>query len=222
MARTTRTVRIDRRDIAGTLVLFRLPWRLSDSIASAGMDRWADPEEDAALADYGRVLVEVAESLSPGGVQHVVVIVGGSLLAWHGLRDTTLDVDSARRLDEELVVAVVKVAATHGLDPRWFNAGAARFAPATLDIAECDRLLETPRLLVLGAPLRLVFVMKLSRAQPNDLADLVVLFSHTGFVSAAEAVEAFHDAYPHEEPDPGLAGLVIEIARRSGHALPRF
>ena len=63
MARTTRTVRIDRRDIAGTLVLFRLPWRLSDSIASAGMDRWADPEEDAALADYGRVLVEVADSV---------------------------------------------------------------------------------------------------------------------------------------------------------------
>jgi hypothetical protein len=165
------------------------------------------------------LLAEVADRLSPVGVQHVVVMVGGSLLAWHGLRDTTTDVDSTRRLDEELVTAVAEVAAAHDLDPNWLNAGAARFAPATLDIDECDRLLETPRLLVLGVPLPLVFVMKLSRAQPNDLADLVVLFPHTGFVTAGEAVEAFHDAYPHEEPDPGLADLVIEIARRAGHVL---
>lgn len=72
---------------------------------------------------------------------------------------------------------------------------------------------------MLGAPLRLVFVMKLGRAQPNDLADLVVLFDHTGFVTAGEVVEAYHDAYPHEEPDPGLSDLVIEIARRAGHVL---
>ncbi len=166
------------------------------------------------------LLSEVAERLSPEGEQHVVVIVGGSLLAWHGLRDTTVDVDSARRLDDELVAAVAEVAAAHGLDPKWLNAGAARFSPATLDITECDHLLETPRLLVLGPPLRLVFVMKLSRAQPNDLADLIVLFPHTGFVTASDVVDAYRDAYPHEEPDPGLADLVIEIARRAGRDLP--
>jgi hypothetical protein len=61
--------------------------------------------------------------------------------------------------------------------------------------------------------------MKLGRAQPNDLADLIVLFLHTGFITAGETVEAFHDAYPHEEPDPGMAALVIEIARRAGRVV---
>lgn len=97
------------------------------------------------------LLAEVVDRLPPVGVQHVVVMVGGSLLAWHGLRDTTTDVDSTRRLDEELVTAVAEVAAAHDLDPTWLNAGAARFTPATLEIDDCDRLLETPRLRVLGA-----------------------------------------------------------------------
>jgi hypothetical protein len=72
---------------------------------------------------------------------------------WHRLRDTIIDVDSARRLDEELIAAVAEVATAHGLDPRWLNAGAARFAPATLDVTECDHLLGAPLRLVLGTPI---------------------------------------------------------------------
>lgn len=63
------------------------------------------------------LLNEVADRLSSVGVQHLIIMVGGSLLAWHGLRDTTMDVDSTRRLDDELVAAVAEVAAAHDLDP---------------------------------------------------------------------------------------------------------
>lgn len=44
-----------------------------------------------------RYLGEIANELGPEGQQHVVLVVGGSLLALHGLRDTTLDIDSVRR-----------------------------------------------------------------------------------------------------------------------------
>ena len=163
-----------------------------------------------------QLMSEVATQLAPSGAQHVIILVGGSLLAWHGLRDSTHDVDSTHRFDQELATAIAAVAETNSLAPTWLNAGAAAFTPATLRTDECHRLLETPRLLVLGAPFQQLFVMKLARSQPNDLADMVVLFPHTGFDTAAEIVNLFADAYPHEEPDPGLADLVITIANRAG------
>ena len=59
---------------------------------------------------------EVANELdSDGATQHVVTVVGGSLLAWHGLRDATRDVDSIGRIDPELRVAINVVAARHQL-----------------------------------------------------------------------------------------------------------
>jgi hypothetical protein len=33
-------------------------------------------------------LTEVAPRLAPVGPQHTLLLVGGSLLAWHGLRDS--------------------------------------------------------------------------------------------------------------------------------------
>ena len=51
----------------------------------------ARPLDGAAI----RALVsEVADRLAPEGRQHVLILVGGSLLAWHDLRDSTQDVDS--------------------------------------------------------------------------------------------------------------------------------
>lgn len=66
-----------------------------------------------------RYLSEVADVLGPAGRRHTILLVGGALLAWHGLRDTTADVDSLLRLDMELQVAVGVVAARHGLAPAW-------------------------------------------------------------------------------------------------------
>jgi hypothetical protein len=63
-----------------------------------------------------RTLVqEVAERLDPKGKRHVLIIVGGSLLAWRGLRETTEDVDSVRLIDDEVRSAVASVAAAYRL-----------------------------------------------------------------------------------------------------------
>ena len=154
---------------------------------------------------------EVAEELPDTGGQHVVVIAGGSLLAWHDLRESTKDVDSVRRIDSELAQAVEAVAVRHGLAPRWMNDHAAMFAPQTVDESTCDVLLETARLRVLGLPLRDVFVMKLFAGRARDHDDLVSLWPHTGFASARQAVEAMYDAYPAAPEDPHLESFVDQI-----------
>jgi hypothetical protein len=57
------------------------------------------------------LLAEVAAALPSSSTQHIVIVAGGSLLAWMGLRDATEDVDSIQRLDAELRDAVASVAA---------------------------------------------------------------------------------------------------------------
>ena len=105
----------------------------------------------------------------------VVILAGGSLLAWHGLRAATRDVDSLRTVDPELAHAVAEVARIHDLAPEWLNHRAAMFTPATLTPADCVQLDVHPRLTVLGAPLDQVFVMKLYAARDRDLEDLRIL-----------------------------------------------
>ena len=43
-------------------------------------------------------LHEVATELDPTGGQHVIVVVGGALLAVRGLRDSTMDIDTDSHL----------------------------------------------------------------------------------------------------------------------------
>jgi hypothetical protein len=57
------------------------------------------PSRPLTGAEIRALVQEVAERLESEGSQHVVIIVGGSLLAWHGLRETTEDVDCVRLLD---------------------------------------------------------------------------------------------------------------------------
>lgn len=168
-------------------------------------------------ADIERYLLEAAQRLTSSGTQHVVVMVGGSLLAMHGLRGATHDVDSIRRLDAELVGAVAQVAELHGLAPAWLNDRAAAFTPATFEEATCTVLIDHPRLRVLGAPLEQVFVMKLFAVgnRANDYDDLVALWPRCDFDSPAAAV-ALHDAAcPHAEPDPFLVDFIGQIAARA-------
>ena len=157
-------------------------------------------------------LTEVADRLGPGGPEHVVIVVGGSLLALRDLRQTTVDVDSVRRLDSELMTAVAAVAVDHGLAPRWLNDSAAMFKPATLREGDCHVELKRGRLLVLGAPLDQVFVMKLYASRAPDLDDLVTLWPHCTFGSPQAVVDAFDLAYPHLEHDPYLIDHVAAIA----------
>jgi hypothetical protein len=172
-------------------------------------------------AEIQSLVHEVAESLAAQGKRHVLIIVGGSLLAWHGLRDSTEDVDSIRLLDDELRSAVASVAADHDLPSDWLNADAAIFSPATLDQDACEVLLDHPRLLVLGAPMRDVFVMKMYRALPNDVADMIRMWPLIGFTSAQQAVDAYFQAYPHAPTDDHLDQYVTDIAARAGWEIPR-
>ncbi|MDQ3611254.1 MAG: DUF6036 family nucleotidyltransferase [Actinomycetota bacterium] len=161
-------------------------------------------------------LNEVADRLGPDGPEHTVIVVGGSLLALRDLRQTTVDIDSVRRLDAELMTAVAAVASDHGLAPRWLNDSAAMFKPATLRDGDCHVELERGRLLVLSAPLDQVFVMKLYASRAPDLDDMVTLWPHCTFGSAQAVVDAFHVAYPHLEHDPYLIDHVAAIAAAAG------
>lgn len=138
--------------------------------------------------------------------------MGGALLAWYGLRDTTLDVDSLRKIDTELRVAVEFVAARHGLRIDWLNDNAAPFAPTTFQETDCAVLLEHPRLMLLGAPLDQVFLMKLYRLNAQDYEDLVKIWRLCSFESPDQAAVQFGEAYPHLPQDPYLASLIERIS----------
>ena len=102
------------------------------------------PEDPLTADDIRRVLLEVANVLPTTGPRHVVIVIGGSLLAWHGLRDTTADVDSVKCLENPLRVAVAEVAKRHDLAAGCLNDFAAGFVPATLSEEECPVLIERP------------------------------------------------------------------------------
>ena len=154
--------------------------------------------------DITALLGEVADELEEDAGRRIVV-VGGALLALHGLRDATRDVDSSTVVDEKLREAVARVAARHGLAPAWLNDRARMFLPVTFDEAECEVLLDRPGLTILGAPLDLVFLMKLFASRAADVDDLEVLWEHCSFETPEEAAEAFHAGYPHLQHDEHLA-----------------
>lgn len=158
---------------------------------------------------------EVADHLPIAGQQHTLIVVGGALLALHGLRHSTLDVDSIRRIEPELRDAVEAVAARRGLRIDWLNDHAARFTPATFIESECAVLLDHPRLMVLGVPLDQVFVMKLYRLSAQDYEDLVTIWPLCSFESPAQAAAQFQEAYPHAPEDPHLARLIERIAEEA-------
>ncbi len=168
-----------------------------------------------------RLVGEVADELA-GDEQRTIIVVGGSLLAWHGLREATRDVDSIRRLDQELRDAVHRVAVRHRLAHNWLNDHAEAFAPFGFDVEACEVMLETRQLKVLGAPFRDVFLMKLRRGSPQDLIDMRVLWPYVEdqFATAAEVITAFFDAFPVEPPDEYLDRLVVGELAKDGIALP--
>jgi hypothetical protein len=139
---------------------------------------------DALFVELGRELLEV-------GAVAEIVMVGGSWLLWHTQRTATRDVDTAKRLDDAAVDAVRRVAARHDLADDWLNDRAAMFWPADADLADCEVVLETGGLTVKVPSARVIFVMKLYRALPQDYDDTVLLWSSCGFVDPADAAAAF-------------------------------
>lgn len=104
----------------------------------------------------------------------------------------------------------------------WLNDHAAAFAPATLDVDACDVLLDLPRLRVLGAPLRDVFIMKLRRSDPADLDDMRSIWPRISdkFATADEIIEAFYAAFPTEASDEHLDTFLVAELAKGGYDLP--
>ena len=165
--------------------------------------------------DIERLLIAVAEELGDSGPIHEFVMVGGSLLAMHQLREATYDVDSVTRIDQELRAAVARVAAMHDLPYDWLNDRSKAWLPATWNRAECAVILERGRLRVLGMPLRDVWLMKLNASRAIDREDLVRIWPHTGFAHPEEAVTTHWAAYPGDPSDPHLDSYVAAISRAS-------
>lgn len=168
----------------------------------------SDPALSA--ADISGLLREVADELSPGR-RRTIVVVGGALLALHGLRGATRDVDVVTPVDEDLGDAVRRVADRHGLAPKWLNDRARPYLPATFDARECETLLDHPALEVLGAPMDQVLLMKVFASRAADIDDIAVVWAHCSYETVEDAAHAFHEAYPHLESDSYLADFIRQI-----------
>ena len=161
------------------------------------------------ILDY---LSEVADELAIRGLSARLVVVGGSYLALHDLRESTMDVDTVTRLEAELTAVIRTVADRHDLRADWLNDNAAPFSPIGLRIEDCQLLYEYKQLTVLGPPAGQVFLMKLLAGRAPDHDDMVALWGLCDFESAQAVVDAYYVAYPLEEIDPYLVDYVQEIA----------
>lgn len=161
-------------------------------------------------------LNEVGAELEHCGLVRTIVVVGGAYVAYRGVRAATTDVDTIYEVDEELRAAVATVAERHGLEPDWLNDRARPWRPVTFDPGACSTIMRAGGLEVLAPPPDVVVLMKISAGgrTPNDALDLRALWPATRFTSPDQAVAAFYAAYPHENPDPHLAGWIRTVISR--------
>jgi hypothetical protein len=124
------------------------------------------------------------------------------------------------RLDAEVKAAAIRVAEENDLQPERLNDNAATFLPNGFNPASCDELFSHPRLLVLGMPIRDLFLMKMYRDSALDEQDMVAMWPLAGFKNAQEVVDAFYSAYPHAPADPYLSELPIAVSARARTPLP--
>lgn len=156
-------------------------------------------------------LGEVADELAIRRLSVSLVVVGGSYLALHDLRESTMDVDSITRLEDELAAVIRLIADRHDLRRDWLNDSAAPFAPSGLRVEDCEVLFQHEHLTVSGPPPGQVFLMKLLAGRAPDHDDMVALWGLCDFASAQAAVDAYYLAYPFEEPDSYLVDYVQQI-----------
>ncbi len=123
---------------------------------------------------------EVAEELTARNLVCSLIVVGGSYMALHGLRESTADVDSLTRLTEELKTIVRQVGDRHGLRATWLNDSAAMFAPVGLNLDDCELLYEHSSLTVFGPPPDQVFLMKLLASRAPDHDDMTATLNIAG------------------------------------------
>jgi len=143
-------------------------------------------------ADILAHIGEVGDELASQGLTGTLVVVGGSYMALHDLRDSTADVDSVTRLSDEIKAVITTIATRHGLRPDWLNDNAAMFSPAGLNEDDCDVLFQHTNLTILGPPASQVFLMKLSASRAPDHDDMIALWPYCTFGEAAAAVDAYY------------------------------
>lgn len=156
---------------------------------------------------------EFTDELAGRGISTQVVMVGGAWMLWHSQRMSTIDVDSARRLEPELDRAIRTVAERKGLSETWLNDAAAAFWPSNASFEDCEVVYQSSNLEVLTPDPEVIFVMKLFRADPQDREDLVSLWPLCGFSDPEAAVVAFQNAYPHAPDDQYLASYIADVAK---------
>lgn len=157
-------------------------------------------------------LGEIADALNQQEWQTTLIIVGGALLAMHGLRDTTMDVDTVSTLDPNLQDIIQSIGLRHGLRLDWLNDNARAFTPQTLDIRDCEVVFDSEQLRVLAPPFQQLFLMKLYRSSAQDFEDMVSMWPQCGFQSPQHVVDQFFQAYPHAPDDTYLLDFIVGIA----------
>ena len=118
-------------------------------------------------------LHSLADLLATRAVDHqTLIVVGGSYLALHELRESTRDIDSVTRLDEVTKQAILEIAQQHRYPNNWLNDAAAAFRPTGLGIENCAVLFEHQALTILGPSADWIFLMKLYAGRTIDHQDL--------------------------------------------------
>jgi len=158
-------------------------------------------------------LEALAEELGTSGEEFSIVIVGGALMAFRNLRESTTDIDTVSHIGSELSAAISKVARSRHLPEHWLNQSAKAFAPNTLLDVELHNVLKRGRLKVLGVSNELLFLMKLNSNRQRDHDDLLRIWPMTAFMNADQVLRVYHTAYPMSRSDPYLLDWLEDIIK---------
>lgn len=115
-------------------------------------------------------------------------------------------------------LAVRRLSARHALDADWLNDRATPYWPADADYEDCTTAHVAGGLTVRVPSARVIFLMKLYRAHPQDYEDMVLLWPHCDFDGPTAASAAFRRAYPHAPDDEFLPDYIEGITREAGPA----
>lgn len=141
----------------------------------------------------------------------VIVIGGGSSLAYFGVRKLTRDVDVVSDIPVGLANQIIRLAAEYKLPADWMNNRARAFLPADADTNEV--VFARGPLTIRTVSANDLFLMKLDAGRPQDLEDLNGLWPRCTFESPEDAIAQFNERQPmqHSDGDPFL----IDIVRRA-------
>ncbi len=160
-------------------------------------------------------LEALAEELGTTGEEVSVVIVGGALMAFRQLRESTTDIDTVSRIGPELRKAIEKVATSRELPKHWLNQSAMAFAPNTLKEEEQHVVLKRGRLIVLGVSNELLFLMKLNSHRRRDHDDLLRIWPMTTFTNADQVLREYNTAFPMSTNDPYLLHWLEDFIKKT-------